>query len=201
MYDSLGDASMRLEMSIVCLNGFPIYIEKVHGSDDCIALKCYELTGKKQQITVLLDSPHLSLSSPRLGYVQIGSNAYYVTRCPKRKQRQGIDASQVYFYENGNNEPYRGMSFQDVGRAVEGPPKTNINKALIYLKKGVEEDCSFALTRDLAISFKGLFYHAKKIGNIVVKPDVIEIHLTKKEFNTYPFKEELNENFRIIAAY
>lgn len=199
MYDSVADAEMRLGMSIVTVAGKPVLIENVgEGPAGVFILYGRELYGDRREINVSLQSPHLCVASAHLGYIQCGSTAYYVCRSPNRRQKQGIDANQVMYYENGTREARKGLPYEEVAKAIIGPSRHNLKLAKDYILQGKDRGCSYALSPDLAISYGKLYYHTHEIGTVYCEGPFFMIFIAQKSFYSYDFKGVFDEDFRIV---
>ena len=101
MYDKDFEyAGTRLDGTYVSLtNGTPIYIERV-GANGIVDFVTLELANQKRKSCHLDD---INCSPLTLGYANTPQGAYYLTRIPARKYRQGLTGASVHIKCLGKN--------------------------------------------------------------------------------------------------
>lgn len=105
-YDRGSDVIMRLHDTVIRYRGKPVHVKAL--SEESLFVKIKYLDKNKFETEHVHSSDiDLDISSPPLGYLNANRYAFYVSRIPTRKQKQGF-CTEVsnYFVEsiNGHNE-------------------------------------------------------------------------------------------------
>jgi len=88
-YLTNSDAYMRLQGSIVTLDGYPFIVNSTENKNAYGVI--YKGKGKFESTNIECESPLLDVSSPKLGFVRFQqSDIHYLMRFPARKQKAGI---------------------------------------------------------------------------------------------------------------
>ena len=91
-YDSAEQANLRLKGTYILYDG---ELMQCGGCPAEGTVALYTVPGQRGQMVVNLDDPKLNMSDFRLGYVNKGARAGYLTRIPARQQRQGLCQTNV----------------------------------------------------------------------------------------------------------
>ena len=167
--DTVRDASMRLDRTIVRYNDQPIYIHRVN---EHFRLEAHYLkTGDRVPEDALQEPEAFDFSPVLLGYANgVRCDATYVTRVPRRRWKQGLNA-----------EAIKGMG----GRDMAGPYlyKTIVNDYPTFskaLRRSVDYNYATAFHRHYAVFNSGTLVSYKRTvigevvdGKIVVMPAYI----------------------------
>lgn len=133
------------------------------------------VTGPDRNKVIHSSSVHLNINHPALGYVNSESNAYYVKRTPKRKNRAGLHPEfcqvQIAGFDPRRNNTVNlsQLSTKDVAKMLLADYPT-LESALLQLKSG--KSSSVAFSRYLAMKHEPnegnilLFYKNKFMGFI-----------------------------------
>jgi hypothetical protein len=107
------DTHLRLEKTVCMYKGVPVYcavsmdfpVNTVHYCPIETAME----TQRARYKAVLCTSDEFSAKVPELGYLNYDTNAWYLTRVPERKQRQGLVSTSVVSSPNINDmyDPHR----------------------------------------------------------------------------------------------
>jgi len=176
MYDTLEQASLRLNQTVILIGGAPAYVAEVrHNRDGKINLVYYTSIGRDAQPRdINVDDPSVDARGMRLGYVNDRRSTYFLARTPGRQQAQGLNRRNVYTYTPGTDEPMGNM-FEDLRRngslykALRGDYPT-IEQCAEQLNAYDSEVMSrafhrhFALVRNDNFDFLELHYKNERIG-------------------------------------
>lgn len=199
MYETVHDAEMRLNNSIVRYAGKPVLIQRVYTNPDgeiyLLATDCLN----NEEYSIALSSPNWDFSSPPLGYVNFmfpfGKQAYYVVRMPARKQVQGVVPSRLTVLENGTQKIIRNLlstnavceCIANIYRGAEDYQKLLSGKWL--------SNCIIAFSRDIAVSLTRIYYRAYTIGTISHVDNRHIVTITRPSFVSFNFKEVFDESW------
>ncbi len=94
-YDNQDDAALRLFKTICMYQGYPLYITTIAG----FSAEAWDLINDRKMIIDVNDTD-LDLTPPHIGYISPFANkgSVYPIKPPLRKQRQGIDVSNLSFF-------------------------------------------------------------------------------------------------------
>lgn len=140
MYDSVRQASFRLNNTFVEYDGNLKYVNKVGGQDDNIKLLLHGV-----EKPVFLDDPKLNILRPRVGYMQVGGKLIYIARTPNRSYRQGLREDNVRVI---------GGNLQDFNRP---------NGYFDLFNDGE----STVINKDFAVQDKTLLYKGDAVGMVI----------------------------------
>lgn len=200
MYDSLGDAEMRLLGTVIRVDGMPVLVDNIskNGDEEDFLLKLTSLISPYKTVFARLGYAGVDLSSAPLGYCNINSKAYFLARNPARRQKQGIDPRHVQVYHPTNGGCHIGVSAKEVGLCVQGT-FVSIQKFIEKHNELVEERYSaLALSRDIALSSDTIYYHTFPIGTFSKNGDRFEYNINKPIFKYYNFKGVFGDYFRAV---
>lgn len=106
-YETAEETKFRLEGTIVLYDGKPVYITRVNavGAEDkkeIARVYFWELpvpkaASAKDEVRKYLSSRHFDLTPFKMGYLNHGGAATFVSRLPIRQQRQGLCANTCTF--------------------------------------------------------------------------------------------------------
>lgn len=163
-YDTL-HANLRLGHTIVLLNKLPIYVLEVR--PDWTAGIQYLLTGKMSTLPDIREIEGLDISPVPLGFCQIGENASYLMRMPRRRTKQGLEEASVVSHD-GNRASIRQSNTyaQNLGNCITGV-YPSLKDATSMLGKGFRSVC---VARNWAIMREGgkidlLYKYYGKVGS------------------------------------
>lgn len=100
-YFNRTDARMRINGTICMYDGTPMYV-MTDGVEDDLSVSimppedCFKHPKQQRRKTVKYTDDKFVYKSPGLGYVFFGGSAYYVSRIPDRKQRQGLSYEVIF---------------------------------------------------------------------------------------------------------
>lgn len=169
-YYQHSDAKMRLDGTICLFDGKPVLVQvvdKKHMVRICPVDKIHTVHPKDWQ-EVLYTDDKFSYKSPPLGYVNYNKQAYYLTRIPDRKQRQGLTLDIL----TSRPKMLPGYSFESaifnqgyIDLCRNKYP--TIDEAIKLLDSDKAE--SVAISRSTALSFLGrnvlgLLYKGRQVG-------------------------------------
>ena len=188
------DARMRINGTICMYDGRAVYVEVDENVPDkeavkiCALADVYKHPSKRKQESVKYTDDKFVYKSPLLGYMQHGEHAYYVTRIPDRKQRQGL-SYEICTYKRHDGAPSLGMDTvlysQGMADCIEGRYlnlKEAINKLIDHGFKTVP------IHRHIAVGVVGgrtiaLYYRTKFIGT----KNTSDTHFKLFDFVERPF--------------
>jgi hypothetical protein len=168
-YDSIEQANMRLQHTVVKYDGRPVLIKGVNGTGR--GLDAYMLPHAKDIIQIKLQDPKLDVANLALGYVNVNDYAVYLTRIPGRQQKQGLCKSNVMFGQNGRNVDLGWQNlivtpeFSDAFRGIY--PSFNEVIERLYANEELQSMAfsrRFALEMDKELAFFQLLYRGQKIA-------------------------------------
>jgi hypothetical protein len=174
MYKEPEYADSRLTNTIVRWGDKPVYVQEVGGDMMCRVKTDLD---SDEHHKVHLDD--LSVLSPPLGFVNIGSRAVYISRKPiRRDYRQGLRIGQLVCLFGGVGD----ISYAVIMKCVKGDFPT-LSKALSQLDDGAR---SVGVSRDLCVtrtSGKPSVQHCwkGKVGSVIDGKIVLlkeKMHLT-----------------------
>lgn len=102
-YD-VAHANLRLSGTIVRLNDYPVYVQEVN--DDWTASIMFLNSGKKATTGDIREQEGLDISPVPLGFCQIGQQASYLMRMPRRRTKQGLSEDSISSHD-GNSSSVR----------------------------------------------------------------------------------------------
>lgn len=98
-YETAEEVQIRLQGTIVLYDGSPVYISRVNipeaGDDDKIARVWFyplPLVGGGNETRKFLSSRKFDLAPFKMGYMNRGGQAYFLSRAPLRQYQQGLNA-------------------------------------------------------------------------------------------------------------
>lgn len=206
MYDNLHDAQMRLEGTIIRLGRLPIiisslYTDYVNGKEE-IFLRYSCCVGTEASGSCMLSDKRVNIASPPLGYVPITLNGratcVYAVRQPARKQQQGISPHRLFVFPNGSEgRPTRNnLTNKQIGTGILG--KFNGPKMYEKLAYDLEHyDSDVIFSRDIACSWRHVYYKAHVIGTIRHEENRHIISISSSTFKRYNFEGIFDENWRV----
>jgi len=120
-YDSGEDVHMRLNNSIVRYKTRPVRVLQHQG----LTINLVDLvTGDLAVANISANSPDLDISSPPLGYANVSGNLVYVSRCPARKQKQGILMDELMYHrdpkELGEGYAFTELTTKQIAECISG---------------------------------------------------------------------------------
>ena len=95
MWRSVEDAQMRLTGCVVRYKDDPVYIHSVNHSEARGIYANLSILGSEDQIRKGVNDPEWDYRPIPTGYMNYASNAFYITRIPIRKWKQGLHADNV----------------------------------------------------------------------------------------------------------
>lgn len=120
MYDSLEQARLRLDGSVILWKGHPYYVRGISGRAPKNLVATFDKLpiGSEPTVNVNLNDPDIEVKNIRFGYWNTSAGACYITRIPNRNTHQGILLENLYFRMTG--EP-RGPLSRNQIRATSNP--------------------------------------------------------------------------------
>ena len=201
-YDTVEDATMRLNNTIVRYAGRPVHIVQVFKKRNSkyIWLKFEDLYDNNTY-DVKLDDDKWNFASPPLGYIQhTPDSSVYLLRLPERKQAQGLHIERIYYTTNSEKGLTNLMQYPNY-RDVRFAISNDYSSACHWFDlKNRFKRFSLAISRDLCLTSTSLFFHCHSVGSIEQTDDrEATIHITKRLFKPYPLEDILNapDNWRI----
>lgn len=166
------DYNGRLHNSVVCYDGYPVNLQVI--SEHEFSLTPVHPKSPFKPKSINPSDMKLDISTPSLGYFNLGTAAAYIERNPVRRWRQGLCNTNcsVYLLSGETHTRRREEIIQCL--YTEGFEKMirgeypNIPEAIKTLK--AKKVNSVALTRNIAISMKddiiNVWYKREKVGYI-----------------------------------
>lgn len=204
MYETLNDASMRLDGTIIRFKGLPIIVNGLYVKDTAngeeIVIRYNNCYGNGRNDECYLNDKNLDVSSPPLGYIPYNNgvpSCLYGVRQPARRQQQGLNPGRINLYTNGgaavrNNN----IRVEDIGAAIIGKfqGSKDYDQRWEFLQHYRAE---VPFTRDIACSWTTIYYKAHSIGTIRHEDHIHIITITSPSFKLYNFEGIFGENWRI----
>ena len=176
MYDTLEQASLRLNGTVILIGGTPAYVAEVRHDREGKIILVYFNSSDRNAVPKEIEAndPSVDPRNMRLGYVNDRRHTYFLARTPARQQAQGLNRRNVYTYTPGTEEPMGNM-FEDLRRngslykALRGEYPT-IEQCAEQLNAYDSEIVSrafhrhFALVRNDNFDFLELHYKNERIG-------------------------------------
>lgn len=91
-YETAEEAKMRLDGCVVMYDDQPVYVEGISGPNANLIATCYTLPRNRDRMEISINDPLFDSRAVRLGYTNCGRSAYYVSRMPVRRYKQGVCA-------------------------------------------------------------------------------------------------------------
>ena len=150
-YDTVEYAKSRLIETIIRLNGSPVMVLGVHGTNDSINVEYNDLINDGTYgIAKLSDC---DLNPVPLGYVNHKKSSYYIMRTPMRRDwRQGLRMLNLVDAEGA--QP-RLVSYASIGQTILGKFPSFKETLGMLSSKGRYPIKSLAFHRDFAIDVEG----------------------------------------------
>lgn len=106
-YNNVHDIEMRLTGSIVRFEGDPVYVNGTTGAGFEIELENLHPEKGSKRFRIDSNSPALDISSPPIGYTNLGTYSGFAYRSPLRRQKQGLDLAALKYKYPIQLEPQR----------------------------------------------------------------------------------------------
>ena len=186
-YESIGDAQMRLNSTVVLYDGEPVYIREIgvrdagDPKDDVFRVYAETLprTGREKVDTMrkYISSKKFDMAPFPMGFMNHKGYAYYCSRLPRRQQKQGLSENTfsccpvAFQHEVGSVSFGTATQLQPFVDMVKGRYPT-MEEALRLLSseeaKSVGFSRTYALIRDLELDGLIYLYHKQeKVGFIL----------------------------------
>lgn len=156
-YQSLGDAQQRLKNTVVMFKCQPVFIQEVLSLREMMVRDI--MTGKDE---VVGWSPS-DFTRPVLGYINLEGRAYYVSRKPCRRVRQGLCQENIGTHRGGltsqllRSKPFARMLIGDYPSFKSAVTNTIVEQSVREV----------AFSRDFAVDHEGdLMYSGSPCGKV-----------------------------------
>lgn len=174
LYDTIEDATRRLERTVVHVAGIPSFIKEFTGEGkiECINL----LNGEEFTFDYKKFSGKIDITPVKLGYCNLRGKAVYLMRLPTRKWKQGFGADNLFVATGNAGRDI--LQDRALGRTITGK-YPSFEKTIQELKKDNVQ--SMAFSRSFAVQKYDeeiiLMYRSSWVGDF--KGDTITF---KKQF-------------------
>ena len=186
-YESVNDANMRLGNTIVLYDGKPVYVREVgaigegegkNGDIFRVYVKELPLTAEDRgnYDRKFISSKKFDLAPFPMGFMNHNGKAIYLSRAPKKQQRQGLSEGTLSSYTLGDTTGSRAVRFNDLLRMTEftdciSNKYPNVREATRLVEAGADSVAFsrvFAIARDASLPELIYLYHKKdKVGFIM----------------------------------
>lgn len=179
-YGTNSDASMRLSGTVIKYENIPIFVKGV--SEEDTMLRAWDMLEEGQLFLIHYNDVRLDVSSQPLGYVydpDVFDAPCFLTRAPRRLQKQGIDPTRLIIYRKGR---YSGLGIgPGHGRAIIALGKTLRNEypsiqSLEAPQGALSRSLAFYTTKDKKL--RSLFYKNSSVGLVSLSDRAIYIPKT-----------------------
>lgn len=162
------DGRMRYESSFIKYFGQAV---AVRGVDQTLRMNVHEPI-KDIVYLVNANSVNLDIASPQLGFLNAEGTAYYVTRIPKRRGKQGLDSHNTLLYpltEYPDQHNLFDFNSKLIANCINGTYTHTVND---FLRR--RDSVSLGFSRDIALmrlrtGLIKVYYKTKFIG--ILKED------------------------------
>jgi hypothetical protein len=186
-YESVNDANMRLGNTIVLYDGKPVYIREVGalGEGEGANGDIYRVYIKNLPISPtdrgayerkFISSKKFDLAPFPMGFMNLNEHAVYLSRAPKKQQKQGLSEGTLSAVTVGDPLGQQRIRFADLLNKKEfadciSGNYPNVREATRLIEAGAQSVAfsrCFAMARDTALPELIYLYHKKdKVGFIM----------------------------------
>lgn len=180
------DVIKRLHQTICMYKGEPVYVTAdCEGRTKVLAYPLKEFGANRacKPIVVNYTDDSFSYKSPPLGYIYYNDRAFYLSRIPDRKQRQGLHQEVIFSVPTNDEVPWIEMlQSPEMHMCIMGR-HPSLMDARVLIAKGAR---SVPISRNCAVQRLGkssdmvLLYKGREIG----------ISMGGKDFELYNCKEK-----------
>jgi len=167
MWRSVEDAQMRLTGCVVRYKDDPVYIHSVNHSEARGIYASLSILGTDDQVRRGVNDPEWDYRPIPTGYMNYGHNAFYITRIPIRKWKQGLHADNVVSLPGTRRvmDLVRTEEFKSVVKNLY-PTFDDINKMVRLGMKGGAFHRKFCLRRGMYAKVPMLEYMGEVVGMV-----------------------------------
>ena len=175
------DVNARLDGGICFYDGRP-YVIYTHGLNGTTG-NLRPLHGSRRDFLVHLNDEKLDISSPELGYINSGDNAFYIMRSPDRRYKQTLSStSMVGLKIDGrvlSGDSVADVIFSESGERMFLNIYPTLKEALTFLEEAKSKKTrSVAFHRDVALAkdsfgITRVYFKGKEVGRIKPKTKTV----------------------------
>jgi hypothetical protein len=180
-YESVADASMRLQGTVVLYDGQPVYIENVTqldaGDNKADVFRIYHRAlpyGNSPQERKFISSKKYDLAPFPMGFMNKDGVTYYCSRLPRKQQRQGLSNGTFSCVDvSGRGGRYaleEAINFKEFADCIAGkyPSVAEATRRVRDGEQAVAFSRCFALVRDNDLPELIYLYHKQaKVGFVM----------------------------------
>lgn len=186
------DAVMRLDGTICKFEDDPVYVE-FHGEDDPhkVHISYFDGSGRRSK-TVKYTSPDFTYHPINLGYININNNAYYLSRSPVRRQKQGLarDSIRILPHPRGLHGSFHYFPSIELSKTIKGD-YPSLKKAIKSIERGKVK--GIAVDRDVAFRESDM-----DLFSILFKERIVGHYNVNTQTVTWENNEMTSIIFRIL---
>ena len=185
-YNNANDAVMRLDSSILKYKEEYWYCRIINGLAYLYDLTFYSMLDAghkvKEAHVVNFNDEELDIRSVTIGYINTDSGAYYITRPPFRKQKQGTSTVNCYIAPVGTMAFSQIQSQTLFSRHVKDALQNkypSLKGCMRHMMSGVTYVSSMAFAKDFAIKKVGnefLVYFEQQLVGVAPKFGQVDIY-------------------------